>query len=375
MVLITDTCEYWDYEGWWSEVTAGCWGAGMREKSTTGRREFLRNCLAGVVAFSSTCGASNSLPPVARSSAKSRVSVAVDPLLRGTSTAATSKRPAGLTDSIRMGKLLDTAIQKLSRINDPRAVWTELTLPGQQVGIKVNALGGRGLATSVLLVETICERLQQAGIRAQDIVIWDRDTAELERAGFHVRVGGNHVQCFGTDRTGFEDDLAIYGSVGSRLSKILTRHCDVVINVPVLKDHDGAGVSMALKNMYGVIHNPNKYHADGCNPYIADVNMLPQIRSKVRLHICDATNACFEGGPAFKPEFTWQANTLIAAGDPVALDTVGWHMIEQKRAEYHLKPLAAENRQPRYLATAADAQHHLGNNDPQRIELIETRLE
>jgi len=27
-----------------------------------------------------------------------------------------------------------------------------------------------------------------------------------------------------------------------------------------LKDHDGAGVTIALKNMYGVIHNPNKYH-------------------------------------------------------------------------------------------------------------------
>jgi hypothetical protein len=50
--------------------------------------------------------------------------------------------------------------------------------------------------------------------------------------------------------------------------------------------------AIALKNMYGVIHNPNKYHPNGCNPYIADLNMLPEIRTRMRLTICDATTAC-----------------------------------------------------------------------------------
>ena len=99
------------------------------------------------------------------------------------------------------------------------------------------------------------------------------------------------VQCFGTDRVDYEQDLAAYGSVGSRLSRILTQRCNVLINVPVLKDHDGAGVTIAMKNMYGVIHNPNKYHPNGCNPYIADLNMLPEIRTGMRLIICDATTA------------------------------------------------------------------------------------
>lgn len=347
----------------------------MRETGTAGRREFLRNCLAGIVGLSSTYAAADSLSPHFKASnGKSRVSVAIDPQLRGSSSAASSARSAGAPDSTRIGKLLDTAIQKLSRTGDARGIWTQLARPGRRIGIKVNTLGGRGLASNVLLVDAICERLQQAGIKAPDIVIWDRDTAELERAGFHIRVGGNQVQCFGTDRVGFEDDLVMYGSVGSRLSQILTRRCDVVINVPVLKDHDGAGVSIALKNMYGAIHNPNKYHADGCNPFVADVNMLPQIRGKVRLHICDATSACYEGGPAFKPEFVWQANTLMVAEDPVALDTIGWHMIERKRAEHRLKTFVAENREPRYIATAADAQHRLGTNNLQGIELIETRM-
>jgi hypothetical protein len=123
--------------------------------------------------------------------------------------------------------------------------------------------------------------------------------------------------------------------------------------------------------MYGVIHNPNKLHPNGCNPYVADLNMLPQIKSKMRLTICDATTAGFDGGPGYKPAGTWKHDSLIASQDPVALDYTGWQIIERKRAEKGLKSLEAEKRVPLYIATAADAQHRLGTNDPKRITLVE----
>ena len=202
-------------------------------------------------------------------------------------------------------------------------------------------------------------------------MVWDRDSDELEHAGFHVSTSENRVQCFGTDRVDYEQELVTHGSVGSRLSKILTQRCNVLINVPVLKDHDGAGVTIALKNMYGVIHNPNKYHPNGCNPYIADLNMLPEIRTRMRLTICDATTACFEGGPGYKPQYSWKNNALIVSQDPVALDYTGWQIIERKRAEKGLKTLEGDKRAPHYIATAADAQHRLGTNDPRRIAVVE----
>jgi len=335
----------------------------MDDGRNKSRRDFLRNCLAGGVVLGARSkfrllgAVEQTSPPL-----KSRVAVARDPMLRGTGSA---------VDSGRILNLLDRVMQTLFELDHPSEPWKKLVRPGEKVGVKVNGLGGRGLSSNVQLVEAICERLQEAGTRASDIVIWDRDTDELERVGFHVVTEGNRVQCFGTDRVGYEDELATYGSVGSRLSKILTQRCDAIINVPVLKDHDGAGVTIALKNMYGVIHNPNKYHPHGCNPYIADLNMLPAIRTKVRLTICDATTACFEGGPGYKPQYSWKENALIVSQDPVALDYTGWRMIERKRAEKGLKPLEAEKRAPSYIATAADAQHRLGTNDPQRIALLE----
>jgi len=339
----------------------------MSALPSASRRDFLRQCLTGAVAL----GASR-MPEAQQAAltAKSRVVVAHDPLLRGT---------GSTVDASRIQSLLDRAM--LARFNrdrtvdTPLAAWRRLVRPGDRVGLKVNTLEGRGIASNLELVEAICERLQQAGIKTGDIVVWDRDSQEMERAGFKLSIGGDRVQCFGSDRVDYEDDLAAYGSVGSRLSKILTRYTNVLINIPVLKDHDGAGVTIALKNMYGVIHNPNKYHPNGCDPYVADLNMLPEIRTRMRLTICDATTAMYEGGPAFKPEHSWKCNGLLVSSDPVALDATGWRMIERKRAEKGLKTLEAEQRSPRYIVTAADREHRLGNCDPSCIEVVEINAE
>jgi hypothetical protein len=91
----------------------------------------------------------------------------------------------------------------------------------------------------------------------------------------------------------------------------------------------------------------------------------------MRLTICDATTAQYEGGPAYKPEHSWKENALIVSQDPVALDHTGWQIIERKRAENGLKTLEAEGRAPHYIATAADAEHRLGTNDPRRITIAE----
>jgi uncharacterized protein (DUF362 family) len=175
----------------------------------------------------------------------------------------------------------------------------------------------------------------------------------------------------GTDGVGYEDTEESFGVARCRLSKILTRVCDVVINVPLLKDHSEAGMTLAMKNMYGVIDNPNHCHANGCNPAVADVNMLPTIRKKVQFIVADLSTVGYEGGPGFRPQYAWQYNGLLVAKDPVAIDTVGWQIIERKRAEQGLATLAAAGRPPRYIATAADAQHRLGTNDPNFISVVE----
>lgn len=292
---------------------------------------------------------------------KSKVVVARDPQLRAS---------GSTVDSARLLKILDRAVQSLYDCDSPLEAWQRVVKPGEVVGLKANCLAGRGISTSVALVDAICERLQQAGVPQKNIVIWDRLNQDLESAGFRAGSHGR-IRCMGNDTSGYENELTIYGSAGSLLSTALTRVCDVVINLPVLKDHGIAGVTLSLKNLFGAIHNPNKYHVNVGDPYVADVYMLPPIRQKVRLHICDAITAQYEGGPSYMPQWSWPYNGLIAARDPVALDYTGWQIIEQKRAEKGMKTLKELRREPAYIATAADAHHRLGTNDSRQIERVE----
>jgi uncharacterized protein (DUF362 family) len=342
----------------------------MADLGDSSRRNFLAQCFTGDAAlgagaaFDSALGAA--AEPIAVG-AKSRVVVARDPQLRGSGSAVDQGRILALLDRAMVALFEHSAEATQEKI---LAAWRRIAGANDTVGLKVNTLGGRGISTNVELVIAVCERLQQAGVKPSRIIVWDRESDEMERAGFHIAVGGNRVQCYGTDRAGYEEELSAWGSVGGRLSKLLT-HSSVLINLPVLKDHDGAGVTLALKNMYGAIHNPNKYHPNGCNPYVADLNMLSEIRSRMKLVVCDATTAMYEGGPGFKPERSWRANSLLVAQDPVAHDATGWRLIERKRAEMGFKTLEAEGRAPHYISTAADREHRLGHNEPDRIAVVE----
>jgi len=338
----------------------------MKHHPEKTRREFLRECAAGAIVAGTSGYAFARAPvqPVSAAGTKSKVVIARDAELYGS---------GSTPDSTRVLKLLDQAMQHFAESADPISPWRKIVKPGEVVGLKVNTIAGPRLSTHVVLVEAICERLKQAGVKPSNIIVWDRWNHELERAGYNISDDPNGVRVMGTDSkdVGYDDDVLSFGAANSRLSKFLTRTCDCMINVPILKNHSGAGVTLAMKNMYGVNHNPDSLHADNCCPGVADLYMLPPIREKFRFVVADAMTACFEGGPGFKPQYAWKYNGIMVASDPVAIDYTAWRIIDRKRAERGLKPLADSGTPPNYIAVAADARHRLGTNDPNRITLRE----
>ncbi len=274
-------------------------------------------------------------------------------------------------DSERLLTLLDQIMQTLFGTDTPQEAWKKVVRPGEVIGLKVNCIAGKGNATTHELVDAVCERMQEAGIRARDIIIWDRLNRDLEKAGYKINYKGNKIRCFGNDAVGYDPFLYTFGSAGSLITKTVTEICDGIINLPVLKDHGIVGITLAMKNMFGAIHNPNKYHLNIGDPYVPDVYMLVPIRRKVRLTICDATIGQYEGGPSYIPRWFWYPNQLLAATDPVALDRVGWEMIEQKRKEKGLPSLKEDKREPTYIFTAADRKHRLGIADLDKIKIID----
>ena len=103
---------------------------------------------------------------------------------------------------------------------------------------------------------------------------------------------------------------------------------NALISVPVLKDHNLAGVSLGMKNFYGAIHNPNKYHDHNCDPYVSDVVSHRYIAPKWRLTVCDATLAQYHAGPGRHPGFAWPFGGLIVSNDVVAADAVAADVLE-----------------------------------------------
>ena len=328
------------------------------------RREFLQAAATGAVLLGSQrkFGLAAILDQHAEP-AKSRVVVAKDPALHGQN---------GQLDEKRVLDLLDRAIAAYTGRDHPVEAWKRIVPVGKVIGLKTNGLGGKGISTHAVLVMAISERLQQAGVKPGEIIVWDRNARDLEACGLTISTDPGRVRCYGSDVAGFEDQPVAFGAaVNVKLARILTRECDMVIGLPILKDHELSGVTFAMKNMYGVVQRPFELHANGCNPGVADLNCIPVVREKVRFTIGDAMSSVYEGGPSFHPEHLWQPNALIVGEDRVAIDRTAWQIIERKRAEAGLPTLEAAGRPPRYIATAADAAHKLGVNDPQHIHLME----
>lgn len=325
---------------------------------TISRREFSKTTAVSALGVSAYLG----FPSLLRAfSDKSRVVLARSQKL---------KRKGHIVPKEAVIPFLDRAVMAITDHQSPPKAWRAMFSPGERVGIKLSCLPGKPLSSGYGLVMAIVDGLRSCGIRDSDIIIWERSDRELNRAGFQV--GRSGLRIIGTDSVigygdGYSDNIEFAGSMGTRFSKIMEK-VDALINVPVLKDHDLSGVSISLKNHYGSIYNPNKFHRNNCNPYIAQLNTHPIIRNKQRLVVCDATRVQVNNGPAFYPSYSWEFGGLLVSRDPVALDYVGWRIIEERRKELKLKSLKSADREPKYIHTAAKLK--LGNIDERYIERI-----
>ena len=242
--------------------------------------------------------------------------------------------------------------------------------PRDVVGIKLNCLGGRRLSPRPVVVTALVDLLVAGGVARDRIILFERSSRELERAGFPIRREGSGPRCYGTDND-YDRKPQVSGSIGSCFARLVSETCTALISFGVVKDHDLAGVSAGLKNWYGVIHNPNKYHDHQCDPYVADVVRHPLIRDKLRLTVLDGVTAQCHGGPAYRASGVFPLATLAASIDPVAADLWAWKVIDAERRRRGLGTLEEAGRPPRFIATAA--RYGLGVGDP--ADLVEVGVQ
>jgi uncharacterized protein (DUF362 family) len=268
----------------------------------------------------------------------------------------------------RLGELLGKAIASATGAPSPTAAFRRLFRPTDVVGIKVNTLAGRGLSSHPELVLALADWLKEAGVQPSNVIIWDRSDRELEAAGFRLNRRGDGVRCLGTNDD-YDWTPREWGPGGSCFARLLVEQITALINVGMVKDHDLSGVSAGLKNFYGVVHNPNKYHDHGCSPYVAHLAAHPLIKDKLRLTVLDGLVAQCHGGPARSPRWSWPWGGVLVSTDPVAVDAVARQTIEERRRELGLKSLAEDGREPKWIDEAARL--GLGEARLDRIQVVD----
>ncbi len=278
--------------------------------------------------------------------------------------------------------MLDRGLSDLVGCEEPVEAWRRFFLPGDRVGIKVVPVGQPLSISSFELVREIVSGLRSAGVRTRDIMIFDRYKSDFLAAGYAEQIpDGVHWECSSTAYDEFQTEMdgqlpgkrwresriagydrdhygeLPYAQAGSdpsddrrfrsHVSKIITQKVDKFISIPVLKDHRSAGVTLSLKNLsHGSVNNVARSHIihsqethagksiNQCGTFIPSMVTLPVIREKAVLQILDGLIGTYEGGPGnWNSTFaTWEYKSLLLATDPVALDHVGWRIIDEKRA-------------------------------------------
>jgi uncharacterized protein (DUF362 family) len=175
----------------------------------------------------------------------------------------------------------------------------------------------------------------------------------------------------------------------SYAARFLTQEVDKLVNLCLLKHHQSAGITNALKNLsHGLVNNVNRSHSspmlNACGAFIPTSVSIPVIRNKTVLHICDAVQALYHGGPVMTPEcqqFVWEHKRIYFSTDPVAMDKIGWEELDKKRVAMGMKPLAEASMdkfsnyvrmQPEHVDIAGAL--GLGVSDLTQIKLREVEL-
>ncbi len=265
--------------------------------------------------------------------------------------------------------MIARGMTELTGADDAVSAWRSMFSRGDRVGVKVNPAGAPLAISNHAVVHAVVDGLKSAGVRPSDIIVFDRYLVEFRKAQYDRflpdGVRGEAATLRNTSAqlniAGYDPDVFCHMDFitkgvhdpkddrarRSHLCEIVSKRIDKLVALPVLKDHGSAGVTGALKNMsHGLVNNVLRSHggadANTCNVFIPSVCSMKQIREKAVLQIMDGLIGVYDKGPATSREknYTWPYKSLFFATDPVAMDRIEWQIIDAKRAEMKLPPVA-----------------------------------
>ncbi len=293
---------------------------------------------------------------------------------------------SGMIEQEVVQQMFDQAILSYTGKKSIEAAWDEI-IPGLQstdtIGIKINCINP-SLPSSPEVVNAIINHLVMLGLNENNIIVWDRDESRmtgigsLKRSGYIFNNGDKGVRYVttSTDNIGYDSGVIVEvpsADLRFDLSKILSRECKYLINVPQLRHHAKAGMTLCMKNYFGTVpifetftygaaDTAAKMHKANCNPAIPELYSNSIFKEKTKLHVCDALFTIFESGPMGSPQQI--IGKIMVGKDPVALDYLGFLIVEEERKKRGLDTLI---RRSKYIQKAAEM--GIGTNNPSQMDI------
>ncbi|HOK51673.1 MAG TPA: DUF362 domain-containing protein, partial [Bacteroidales bacterium] len=175
--------------------------------------------------------------------------------------------------------------------------------------------------TNPLLVKRIVEHCFQAG--AKEVLVFDNTCDQWQRcytnSGIEKAVKDAGGKLIPGNSEGYYHPVNI--AAGKRLKQTKEHEAilesDVFINVPVLKSHGGATLTIAMKNMMGIVWDRGYWHRNDLHQCIADFASY----RKPTLNIIDAYRVMKQNGPkGVSLSDVVTMKSLIISEDIVAAD-------------------------------------------------------
>jgi uncharacterized protein (DUF362 family) len=204
--------------------------------------------------------------------------------------------------------------------------------PNQTVVVKPNigwdTTPERAADTNPALIKRIVERCLQAG--AKEVYVFDNTINNWSRSyknsGIEKAVKDANGKIIPANTENYYQQVTISKGKMLKSAKVheLILEADVFINVPVLKSHSSTRVSIALKNLMGIVWDRRYWHRNDLNQCIADFGTFHR---KPDLNVVDAYNVIMRNGPrgVSKSDVTNMKSQIIST-DIVAADAAATKM-------------------------------------------------
>lgn len=269
--------------------------------------------------------------------------------------------------------MLERAMSELTGKTDMGQAFGRFVHPADKVAVKVNGIAGQKgatMATNKELILEIVRGVLAAGVKPENLWVFEQYPSFLKGTRIKDEVLPEGVKSYTHNNTDAATPTIKVHAIKTRFARQLVE-ATAVINVSLIKDHSLCGYTGTLKNMtHGCTMNPHEFHAHLMDPQIALLYAQDVIRSRMRLQITDGFKLIYNGGPLDRdPRARVPHEAVYVTTDPVAMDRVGWQIVDKWRNDKGLPLLEKAKREPTYILRAGDL--GLGVADLNQIRLKE----